>query len=397
MKTTHLKQKGSVSLFVVIFATLLIVIVTTAFIRVMVQEQMQATSNDLSKSALDSAYAGVEDAKRLMVEYSQNCPPGEASTRCGQLRNVLGMDVNGWTTDCMGIASALYSPDTVNNSKDGIAINANNNSDDLNQAYTCLKVNMQPQDYVGQLTSNTSRIIKLQAKNGDPTKIRLEWYATQPGDTVDVDKNATTSFYSLPQEWPENRPPVFKAQLLQYKSDFRLADFDTESDHNATLFLLPASVGASVGDNLPLSFSLDGRLSRTTGSVQNVKCIDDSKTKYACSVDISLPDLGNPDTVRTAYLKLSQFYSAINTDFRVTMFDASGNTLQFANVQAAVDSTGRANELFRRVQSRVDMGVSSVPNPESAVDVTKSLCKEFSVNDKEALYGQHKDLCERPH
>ena len=389
MNIVRLRQKGSVSLFVVIFATLLIIIVTAAFIRTMVQEQMQATSNDLSKSALDSAFAGVEDAKRLMVEYYANCLDSESgeTKRCGDLKNVLDIDNGDWTTKCMGLTEALY-PGKDAATSNGVEIKANESGADLNQSYTCLKVQMQPEDYIGSLTPSTSRIIKLQAKSGDPAKVRLEWYALESGKQANLD-NGTVP-YSLPQKWPDDRPPVLKAQLLQYEEEFKLADFDrgdSSTSYNRTLFLLPM---LGTGSPISTGFLLDGRLSRESGSAQSVGCEKEPKTtKYACSVEVNLPPLEDSTHTRTAYLKLSQFYSAINTEFRVTMLDSTGNPLRFTNVQAAVDSTGRANDLFRRVKSRVDMGVSSVPNPESAVDVTKSLCKEFAVNDTQVIPGPH--------
>lgn len=390
------RQQGAVSLFLVIFSALLIITIGSAFISIMIQDQSQATANDLSTSALDSANAGVEDAKRAITEYYKlgcNTPtPGS----CVGVNNVLTANTtpDGWTTRCTDIP--VYLGETPASDGSGIAVNANNTADNLNQAYTCLKVQMNPPDYVGSLTPGTSRILKLKAKSGDPAQVTIQWYTLQPNQTLNIPDNGTAVAYNLPAVWPKNTPSVMKAQLIQYKGNFTLGQFDSTTStsptaptsSNQSLYLLPSTTAASI-----LTFADDSG-GTAGGAPQRVSCTQASGNRYACSASIMLPtvtDPANPGNTasRTAYLKLDELYASNNTDFRVTMQAKDGTPLNFSDVQIAVDSTGRANTLFRRIQSRLDVGVSTVPNPESAVDVTKSLCKEFAVTNTSAYAGSH--------
>lgn len=86
---------------------------------------------------------------------------------------------------------------------------------------------------------------------------------------------------------------------------------------------------------------------------------------------------------RGANLRLSSLYN--DTQIELKLLNTAGEYVKFDSVQAEVDSTGRANDLFRRVKARVEL-TASMPYPEAAVDIAGNLCKEFFVTDDPAEY-----------
>ncbi|MEP7205015.1 MAG: hypothetical protein ABI716_02385, partial [Candidatus Saccharibacteria bacterium] len=144
------KQTGAVSLFIVIFTTLLISIITVGFIRIMLSDQRQATDSDLSQSAYDSAQAGVEDGKRALLDYQAQCRLG--------------------TLQCDAAAVILKSPECnkalkqVINYTPGQEVLVKKDLTDnnvLQQAYTCVKINRLTDDYIGTLSQDGSKLIPL--------------------------------------------------------------------------------------------------------------------------------------------------------------------------------------------------------------------------------------------
>lgn len=381
----RLSQDGAVALFVVIFSTLLMTIVTVSFVQLMTKDQQQATASDLSQSAYDSAQAGVEDAKRLLL-LDQACRNGSAAS----------------TVNCTAVAAALIPQSGQTQTpcdtlvKAGIVSQTNNETliqqqagdAKLDQAYTCVKIATDTADYLGQLQTGESTLVPLRGAKAF-NRVILSWFSDK--DLSSQTNNLTVGFpssgsdVSLPRvgaRWPYNDPALMRTQLIQVGTSFKLSDFNDStgggSDTN-TLFLYPSQTGSSSKD-----FSLDARYTPPE-SPQPVQCVSSlAGGGYACTVTLSLPvpingGVGN----RTAFLNLTALYNQAH--FRVQLQDGAGAIVKFSNVQPEVDSTGRANDLFRRVVSRVELR-GDVTYPSAEIDVEGSLCKNFSVTSRASDY-----------
>lgn len=370
------KQQGVVSLFTVIFSTLLISVVTVGFIRIMITGQQQASSTDLSQSAYDSALVGVEDAKRALLRYQNICDSGDAEA-CAEAR----VEINSST--CNKAVSGLEGVAEVDGA---VKVQTNGADNILDQAYTCLKINLNTSDYLGVLSKDESKFIPIRGTSTFDS-IKIEWFSAEDLSSNNNSLNfnlvspikATTT--PLSANWDSETPPIMRAQLVQFNTaGFNLSDLDSNSNNNSsnTLFLYPSSVGSN-----STSFASDSRLS--SKSIQPVKCSGTlGSGGYACTTTITLPTAVNANDSNT-YLRLTSIYNLAH--YRVTLSNSvASEVVKFDSVQPEIDSTGRANTLFRRVQSRVELVNATFPYPEAAVDTSGNLCKNFVVTNNVADY-----------
>jgi Tfp pilus assembly protein PilX len=392
MKTQHRlwSQSGAVSLFVVIFSALLLTIITISFVQLMVRDQRQATANDLSQSAYDSAQAGVEDAKRLLL-LDQSCRNGTAAptVNCGQVTAALALAPGTLQTAC----DALGRSGIVNQTGGETIIQqtTTDNAAKLDQAYTCVKIAVDTADYLGQLQNDESVVIPLKGDRAF-SKIELSWFSDQDisgGGNLNIafpDTGANVTLPRVGSTWKANSPALMRAQLIQLGGTFKLSDLDAgtgggRSDAN-TLFLYPSAAG--LPPTVDKDFLVDVRRS-PTNAPQPIQCNPSlAGGGYACKVSLKVPDPvdGNVNN-RNAFLRLSALYNKAH--FQVKLKDSAGGDVKLSGVQPEVDSTGRANDLFRRVVARVELrGDFVYPNAE--INLTGNLCKNFSITDTNAGY-----------
>ena len=204
-------------------------------------------------------------------------------------------------------------------------------------------------------------------------------------------------------------PPALNVGFVQagmhaFASDatgFKLSDFKmrnetyTERTNRGRLTLRPIGASGTIGVNkigktaFPLSTmaaatNYNNTVAQSTYNADNspmdVKCYTATTVgshPYACSVDIELPDTYWSDTAQDGirYLILSSPYASPDISFSVTLFNDEDKVVNFVGVQSSVDSTGRANDLFRRVDARVELIDTGYPFPKYTLGV---YCKKGS-------------------
>lgn len=357
MRVLRPRESGAAAIFIVVFASLLLMVITLSFVRLMLIDQSQATTNDLSQSAYNSALSGVEDGKRLLL-LQQSCsgatPPSAAI--CAAANTAINAD------KCNTIQAGLA---VVGVDEAAVGAAA------LDQAYTCVKITTDTLDYQKTLSAGQSQIIPLKSTSVFNT-VAISWYSNEDlssGTTAALTGGATTP---LTTTWPANAPPIIRAQFIQTGGSFTLADFDTNKGANS-VFLYPKSAGTNIYDT-----AIDARRTPSSGPV-GVRCTPGFAAKYACTIRITYNQPPAPVTFanRGAYLRLNSIYG--DAHYSVQLFN-NATPVTFDGVQPLIDVTGRANDMFRRVLARVELAGSFV-YPEAAIDLRNDLCKDFSVTD----------------
>lgn len=379
MNTTRKNQSGVVSLFVVIFTTLVLTILVVSFLRLMVQEQKQATNQDLSQSAYDSAVSGVEDAKRVL----RACEQGDADA-CNAINNPDA------TTKCKTVPNAGVVTDNAD-STETVINSGSGDTTTMNQGYTCVIITKNSDEYMGNLGANKSQLIPLRA-TGPFNRITIEWMHRDTGGgggysgggVTNIETPTASSIVSLPpvNSWNANAPALVRAQAV-LPTGVSVQANDLDSAAATTSYLRPATILTDAtpltGTNVPLP-AIRSATSPTGPVATTVKPITCSNTVYvdqgyACKAQLQMPSGEVPAGSRVAYLRLTALYR--DTSYRITLSSSSTGDVKFDGVQPSVDSTGRAGNLYRRVISRINM--SDFIMPDARIQITGNLCKDFYI------------------
>ncbi|MBR2709861.1 hypothetical protein IKE72_02155 [Candidatus Saccharibacteria bacterium] len=402
-------KKGAASFYIVTITTLILMVLVVSFATVITSEIERTTNDDLSQSAYDTALAGVEDARIAFAAY-QKCKAVGGTTASGSSCNDLIRIVEADEKKCTMVAELLGKPTTdgavmieeVNSSKAG----ATNN---MQQYYTCNKLDTVLNDYRATLSSSTQmKVIKAKFANGITAnmigKLRVSWYSGNK-DTYTMQGNKLTgNFISNRVKFPTigsqraATPPTVSFALVQTAPYFNYGDFDATSadgrTNRAMVYLVPSSDVNTSGvsgnyraawngnENVIPAAELAKSNNKQAGNLPYVVKCGNSDSEFACSTMIYLPDPiisgGDPaNSTRnddTFLIMLSLPYGIPETDFSLEFFckdgDAycanvssrqglDGGQVKLDGIQVEIDSTGRANDIYRRVITRMESSADS--------------------------------------
>ena len=409
MKGIRKFREGAASFYIVAFSTLILVVIAASFAMTVIAEVARTSNDELSQSAYDSALAGVEDAKLAYSNYQRCIKKGATATSPNGDGNVTCGEIIWWMQhpDCYMVGHILGRIGESEQNEVAIGEKVSGQMDrQMNQAYTCVKINETLSDYRTTLTSSTQiRIVKASFAGGisasDIKAIRFSWYSNRP----DVSTHYTNIYngrvvFRSPLEVTYATPPVMELQIVQTANTFNISDFDKTIGSNtdrATVFLVPSNdantaatsndyqVGAWNYSKNTISADSVAKTNdhTTTNKPFAVYCNSSGTGDFACSTEINLPSpIGGTRNNDTFMILVALPYGQPDTDFAVeficnnasvcpatTHSDASTTAGEagITGSQISIDSTGRANDLYRRVETRLETNETSIAFPYYAV------------------------------
>lgn len=324
--------------------------------------------------------------------------------------------------------------------------NAGDTNNNMQQAYTCVIVKTQLRDYKADLNAkNPYRIIRVKLEKEKPGDnpasnigaVRISWYSNRESEKTETPaynniNDGKVAFQSLGSKEPAV-PPTIGVQLIQTASNFNMSTLNSKTNGSqtdrATVYLVPTNSTDMAGNNRGSEIQSDWTFMGAYNGSNNVidseqvaNTNDHSKdypfavycpeknasaNAYACSATINLPEpIGGARSDETFVFVISLPYGQPATDFALELIckddsakNCSGGTVDgdgnlagdpvatLDRMQVMIDSTGRANDLFRRLEIRLDPGESTFGFPLYAVQIDDGFEKTLTVTKETGNYS----------
>lgn len=350
-------ERGMVSFMVTLIMIMVITLIIVGFSQITRRNQQAQRDRQLSSQAFYAAESGVNSAVRVI----RSTPANEVATKT--TCTTATSDASPYTT---GINPVLSSNPDVR--------------------YTCLLVNPLVADLKTSANTKNSSVLMIDATDEDATgskpltNISIEWQSAE-GDPLNGDAAGCTTSDKL-GTFAKNSENcgygVLRVDLLMATGNgSNTTNANALNDNVRSIFLQPLASGGGNG-----AVDINKK-----ANVIGAKC---DKTRKQCSVRLSLPDMSG----KYLYARFSSLYKNTPNIKVDGTYQGSGQDGAFFRGQVQIDSTGKAQDVLRRVQVRVPNESLFEPNsPVNAIWSSSSICKQFTIVPPGGDSDHFKDNC----
>jgi hypothetical protein len=317
-------------------------------------DSQQNVSNQESNQAYYAAQSGVNDVIQA-IKDNLTIPP-ISSQNCSTIIKAMQTTTADYTQDF---------PNTISTNPD--------------IAYNCLYVQTTPSNLQFPVSQAQSSVVELDPTSTTGTttnSLTISWTNLSGDSIIDCTQTGSASLEFVPLPVWDCPYPVLRLDLYQYNP----ADNTTTAANAAVLlandtdsfFLFPvdtAHAGYATGSDSGVTFDDIG----TNGVVQNQPVVLPANCDGStCSETLNFP---SAKPFKGGYLRITSIYLNAGP---VTI--SGDSTVNFANSQLAIDSTGVDQNVIQRIQVRVPLNTTAGSAPNYAVNAGVSLCKRYSLS-----------------
>lgn len=335
LQSTKKNQRGIVSIVITIVLMLVLTLIVLAFAKASRREERNALERQLSTQAFYAAETGINDARTVLERWLANPTPANQAN--------LNSD---YMTSCTGFAVAAGAP---------VALDPATLTPGSAASYTCLFVDPSPSSIV-YTKSDEQHVLPVRNKDGTAINtIEIYWDDDSGGNT----------FGGCPTP-PNDNPTSFNVPPLTNNCDAPILRVEIVDAGNLTaskvVFVYPATSGAAL-----INYGL-----ATTGAVRQGNCSG-----------------GGPNRCRMVIngLGASEYYMRVKGIYGPAALTITANSgvAELVGAQALIDATGKAIDVERRIQVRVQANNLTGNIPLYGLEGTDKICKKFSIDGTTAI------------
>ena len=330
--TKQSNQAGVVSIITVVLLAMVLTLITTAFVRSTTSNLRQALDNQLSTRAFYAAETGINDATTILNSQITIPPEAMNSDNCNSFLDIIKANKPFPGND---------DPNIINSTD--------------NVKYTCVLVKNKIDNIILTDPSvSKGYMFRLKRVDGNQVNdLQIKW-----GNNGQSIPSGTATELLTKENWGVNGIALIRITLY-YPSNFTRSSL---INNQKTFFLRPVS---SNGTN-------DLNFGTNPSTPQSIPLGVNCTAQSTCTLNVlnisKLPGIGS-----FVYIKVTPIYNSSN--LTITAYDSTWKAVQLEDAQYSIDVTGRANDVYRRLEVRRSV-TNSFSYPDSVVKAG-DLCKQF--------------------